>query len=97
MSDPLIISNIQPVELVGRSVLLVLKHAPIELNLLSRLGFIAHHRIVASSCGTQRMDKLFEHTQAALVAHFQQAGQHGLTIVTVVLLDPLLDLLLERI
>ncbi len=42
------------------------------------------------------MDKLFEHTQAALVAHFQQAGQHGLTIVTVVLLDPLLDLLASR-
>ena len=43
------------------------------------------------------MDKGFEHAQAAGVAHGQQTRQHGLAVVTVILLDPLLDLLFERI
>ena len=59
----------KPVDLARRSVLLILKLAPIELDLFSWLGFIAHHGIVPSSRGTQGMDKGFEHTQASCVAH----------------------------
>jgi len=43
------------------------------------------------------MDKGLEHTQAPGVAHRQQTRQHGLTVVTVILADPLLDLLFDRI
>ena len=41
------------------------------------------------------MDKRFEHTQASRVAHRQQARQHRLTVVAMVLADPSLNLLLK--
>src|SRR2546423_3634713 len=87
----------EPVELVGYSLPLILELAPIELDLLARLRFVAHHRVVPTSWRTQGMHKGLEHAQAPGVALFQQAGHHVLAVVTVILGYPLLDLLFVRI
>jgi hypothetical protein len=61
------------------------------------IGLQALLRGMSRLRGPQGVDKGLEHTQAPAIAQLEQAWQHGLTVVAMVFLDPLLDLLLEWI
>jgi len=97
LSDPLIISNIQPVEFAILSFLLVMEFAPVILHLFPGFGFIAHHGRMPHIAGTQRMDKGSQYRPVALVALLAQPREHRFTVVQMVLLHPLANLSLVRV
>ena len=87
----------KPVEFMHLAFVLVDKLAPIELDLLARLGFIALNWRVTSRRRPQRLHKFLEDTNPSGVAHPLQAGEDDLAIGAMIFRDPRLDLLFERI
>src|SRR5689334_12304703 len=71
--------------------------APVKLQMLARLGLIAAYRLPPSSGWAQRVDKRFQLADPARVAQGLEPGQHGDTVVQMVLLDPAPDLRLKGI
>jgi len=82
------------VELARSAVVLVVKLAPVELELIPRLGLVAQHREVTDLGRPERMDKILEDTDMTGVAQGLEASEHGVAVIQMVLRDPAPDLVL---
>src|SRR5262249_34459471 len=81
------------VEFVLFSLFLVMEFAPIKLHLFSWLAFIALDWVLPHFCWPQLMHKGFEGRTTPRISLGLQAQEHRLTVIQVILLDPLTNLL----
>src|SRR6266545_3606622 len=85
------------VELADLALLLEQEFAPVELQLLAGLGFIAPYRLASATRRTKRLDKVLQDTDRATIALFAQPFEHGLAIEQMVLANPGANLALKRV